>query len=134
MTLLALVDVLLLAGLTARLTRFVVTDDLGGWMIRHPIHRFLVNHTGTWRTDKDPVIYYDNVIVSPPWQEKITRLFHCPWCIGSWLAAGCALSLYVAGGPGHAAEWWRYLAGVFALNYVVAHVGVRLGDTDGDAG
>lgn len=38
--LLIVTDILLLLGFTLRLTRFVVTDDLGGWLIREPARRW----------------------------------------------------------------------------------------------
>ena len=134
MTRWAVLDILLAAGLYLRLTRFVVTDDLGGWMIRHPLHRVLFradpHETYVYSTVD---IYQGQVLLRPPWQEKLNALVHCPWCIGFWIAGAVLLSLAAVGGPGDAPDWWRWVAGWWTLNYVGAHLGARLGDTDGDA-
>lgn len=58
--------------------------------------------------------------------DFMDELLHCPFCIGWYLGAVITAALWLAGGPGDAADWWRYGAGVFALNYVVAHVSSRL--------
>lgn len=112
MTWLVLVDLLLVAGLTARLTRLVVADDLGRWWVQVPVFNWMATRQ-----------------VSPRWARYADGL-RCPFCVGFHLGWLVLLSLWLAGGPGHAAEWWRWVAGAFTLNYVVAHVGSRLGDTD----
>lgn len=134
-TTLIIADLLLALGMTMRVTRFIVTDDLGGWMIRHPLHRWLLS-TGDWRgvpEQKRALPYYDDFIITGwPWQEKLTRLFHCPYCMGFWVAGAVLLSLWAAGGPGDAWEPWRWFAGWWTLAYIGPHIGARLGDTDGD--
>ena len=138
MTLLALMDVLLAVGLAMRLTRFVVTDDLGGWWIRHPVMRAVVryeqHHPHTRRPDTTVTMWRgETVAVRMPWRENLSDGLHCPWCVGFWIDVAVLASLWAVGGPGDAAEPWRWIAAAFTLNYVAAHIGARLGDTDGDA-
>lgn len=61
----------------------------------------------------------------PGWSRYLDGL-ECPFCVGFWVGlAGLAL-LLLAGGPGDAADWWRFLAAAFGGNYVVGHVAKRL--------
>lgn len=115
-------DLLLAAGFTARLTRLVITDDLGAWWLRDPLDAWF------HRQDK-PHDDWGPPLVSRRmrWHRYLAGLV-CPFCIGFQIGWLVLLSLWLVGGPGHAAEWWRYVAGTFTLNWVVAHVGVRLGD------
>jgi len=71
------------------------------------------------------------VRVSDPigWRSKLVSGLSCPWCVGFWIACLMLGVLALVGGPGDAHEVWRYVAGWFTLNYVVAHIGPRLGDT-----
>lgn len=105
-----LLDIALLLLATMRVTRVLVTDDLGKWYFRDPVKR--------WRLRKP--------------QSKLRARLHegtdCGFCTGfhvGWLAL---LTLFLAGGPGDASPVWRYIAGAFALNYIAAHIGSRLGD------
>lgn len=112
--LLALIDVLLALGCTMRLTRLITTDHLGRWWIGDPA-TLRANH-GRHRT---------------LW-GYIDALVHCPYCIGFWIGNIVLTSLYLTGGPGDTTEPWRWVTGAFTLNYVAAHIGVRLGDTGDD--
>ena len=105
--LLFVLDITLILLATMRITRLVVFDDLGGWALREPAAR--------WAGDL-------------PARARLVSGLECPWCVGFWIGAAALAALWTAGGPGHAAEWWRYLAGAFALNWVAAHIGPRLGD------
>lgn len=110
MTLLAVLDVALALGFALRLTRLVVTDDLGKWLLRDPAEKWAEGHPG---------------------REKLVSGLSCPWCVGFWLSGLVMLSLAVAGGPGAdgtLAVVWRWVAAAFTLNWVVAHIGSRLGD------
>jgi hypothetical protein len=90
-------DLLLLMGLTLRLTRFVTTDDLGKW--------WLQDHRG---------------------QSRYWSGLDCPFCVGFWIGVAALVSLAAVGGPGHAEQWWRYAAGAFTLNYLVGHLSARV--------
>lgn len=136
-------DLLLAAGFTARLTRFVITDDLGRWWIRDPIDAWFHKPASVKLADGSKVAADQVTTVGgwgspspevwPPvrrrmrWHRYLSGLV-CPFCIGWWLALAVLTSLMLVGGPGDAATWWRFVAGVFTLNWIVAHVGVRLGD------
>lgn len=114
--LLTLADLALLLGFTLRLTRLVVTDDLGGWLIRIPAQKWVMRSGQDW---------------AKSWRYKLVSGLDCPFCVGFWLAALATLSLVVAGGPGAdgpLAVVWRLVAGVLTLNWLAAHIGSRLGD------
>lgn len=116
MTLALALDLILLLGLTARLTRFVVSDSLAEWTIRAPAYRW-----AGWD---------DRYAPETP-RERLVSGLECPWCVGFHVAWVSALSLALVGGPGGAGvalEVWRWVAGVFTLNYVSTHLGIRLGD------
>lgn len=118
------VDVLLALGLALRATRFVTNDSLSRWYLRQPLVRW--SHTEAfpnWDPD-DPEFDYEPQTT----RQRMVSGLYCPWCVGFWLAALVLLSLYLVGGPGHAAEWWRWVAGAFTLNYVVVHIGSPLKD------
>jgi hypothetical protein len=121
MTTAEVIDLLLLLGLTLRLYRLVFVDDLGIWWIQAPIARlsYRLTEVGPNR----PI---------PPGRMRAARYLtgaDCRWCLGFWLGAAMLAMLYIAGGPGHAATWWRVTAGTFTLNYVAAHLSVWAGDT-----
>ena len=110
-------DLLLVLGLTLRLTRLVITDDLGQWWIQDPVRDWVIRHA-------DPVGDFNDY----GWRGKLQSGLDCPFCVGFWIGAGALASLALVGGPGEAHDVWRYIAGAFALNWVAAHLGSRLGD------
>lgn len=105
---LVVVDTVLLVLATLRVTRLATTDSIGQWWIYEPIAK---RAFGAGR--------------KPKWAKYVDGL-QCPYCIGFWIGAIGVGSLMLAGGPGHAALWWRLLAGIFALNWVVGNVASRL--------
>jgi hypothetical protein len=111
-------DLLLVAGFTARLTRLIVTDDLGKWWLRDPLDAWLNRRAWTLGTVNR-------------WRKYLDGLA-CPYCVSFHVAWLVLLSLWLVGGPGHAAEAWRYIAGAFTISYVTAHIGARLGDVADD--
>lgn len=95
-------------GAAARLTRFVVTDDLGEWWIKEPLRSKAAK-------------------LDPRWDKYVEGL-DCSFCVGFWATAAVM-------GAGSVLRWnraWQWGAGVFAASYVVAHVSSRL-DADGDS-
>lgn len=103
------ITLLLLAAL--RVTRLITTDNIPGqWWIYGPLYKRAHGHPrrGT-----------------PKWAKYLDGL-DCPFCVGLWVCAVGVASLLLVGGPGHAADWWRWLAAPFALNYVTGHVAKRL--------
>lgn len=124
MSLLAAFDLALLIGLTLRLTRLVVRDDLGQWFIWTPalawVQRAEPNDLATGEGDLSPR-------ANRRW--RLVSGLDCPFCVGFWLGALATGSLYLAGGPGSDESWievWRWVAGIFTLNYIAAHIGSRL--------
>lgn len=138
--LLAAADLLLLLGATLRVVRLVVADDFPGtWLIRQPAERWAA--ANDWRyVVKDTQMIEDahglafsgqiDQEPDPGWRTKAVEGLSCPFCIGLWIAAGMVLILAAVGGPGHATDWWRIVAGILTLNWVAAHLGVRAGDTE----
>lgn len=127
---LIIADLLLAAGFTARLTRVIVTDDIGKWWIRDPLSK--------WARGKEPEVQHNAVYRNgewvaedPSWRKYLDGLA-CPYCVGFWIGVLILASLAAVGGPGDAAVWWRYLAGAFTMNYLTAHIGARLGDVADD--
>jgi hypothetical protein len=104
-------DVVLLFLATLRVSRLVTTDNVPGqWWIFIPLNKRAYRH-GAHRV---------------PWWTKYLDGLQCPFCVGFWIGLVGLLTLILVGGPGHADLWWRYLAGAFALNYVVGHVAKNL--------
>src|SRR6478736_2116088 len=100
-----LVDLLLTIGLTLRLTRLVTTDNLPGqWWIYGPLYKRVAMNPRRGR-----------------WAKYLEGLT-CPFCVGFWIGLAVLAVLWLVGGPGHAAEWYRWAAAAFALNYLVGHV------------
>lgn len=108
------IDLLLALGLTLRLSRLVVTDDIGLWFVRGP--------AAVWAIHREPN--------ASGWRSKLQLGLSCPFCVGFWIGCLALLSLWLVGGPGHAHEAWRWVSGAFALNWIVGHVAARAGDVD----
>ena len=116
---------LLVLGLTLRLTRFVITDTLGKWWIHDPLDRAMASYAGK-------VIESHANSGNPgepptPWWWKYRVGLNCPYCVGFWISGAVALSYLLVGDT----VAWRFVAGVFTLNWVASHVGARLGDAEG---
>lgn len=104
------VDLALALGLTLRLSRLVTTDDLGLWWVRGP--------AAMWAMWHEPE--------GDGWRAKLQSGLGCPFCIGFWIGAAVLASLALVGGPGDAAEIWRWVAGTFTLSYIVGHLSSRV--------
>lgn len=92
----------------ARVTRFVVTDDLGQWWIQEPAREFAARF-------------------DPRWDKYVDGL-SCPYCVSFWATA-------LVMGSGAVMRWnrvWQFGAGVWAASYVVGHVSSRLDSDDED--
>lgn len=95
------IDLLLIAGLTARLTRFVVYDD-AGVVVRVP----LLEGARVLRSS-----------------AFAAALLACPFCIGWWLALLVAGSWHAGNGM-----LWQAFAAAGTASYIVGHVASRLDD------
>jgi hypothetical protein len=109
-------DGILVLGATMRLTRLVVTDDLGVWVLKWPARR--------WAARADPH--------STGWQTKAVSGLDCPFCVGTWVGYGVLASYCLARRSPWLGGCWRFVAAGLALNEVAAHLGARLGDTATD--
>lgn len=105
--LMALLDGAILVVATLRLVRLLIADDLGRRMLI-PLEtrlRARLSEGKQWVADG----------------------FTCPFCIGMWIGLASVLLWYGADAAG---GWvlvaWRIVFGALALNYVVAHLAVRL--------
>lgn len=119
----ALLDLLLVLGVTLRLTRLLTVDDLGWWLVRSPAYRWAARPNSD---PGEPPIPYDPDVPPATWRQKLVSGLDCPFCAGFWIGAMVLLSLALCGGPGDALAFWRYAAGAFTLSYVSAHVASRL--------
>jgi hypothetical protein len=116
---LILFDLVLLAGVTARFSRFFTSDFLGDWWIVQPVQKWAASRDLRRGSPIDGDGYGRT-------ERYVAKLFDCPFCIGQWIAFATVASLFAVGGPGDAAEWWRWVAGAFTLNYVIGHLSARL--------
>lgn len=98
-TLTAMIDGLLAAGLAARATRFVTTDDLGDLLIVEPARQTL--------------------------PQRAADGLECPFCVGFWISGAVVGSYLLARRYGHL-PLWRAAASWATLNYVHGHVNARL--------
>lgn len=151
---LILADLLLLLGAVLRLTRFVVADDVPGtFWIKEPLHD--AKHAAQRRWVEDSREEYDRLVAErdrlvgsgadpstllqpiapqapePRWARYLDGLA-CPFCISVWMSAAALALLGIAGGPGDAADWWRYGAGFLTLAWLAGHIAARAGDTEDD--
>lgn len=119
-------DLALVTGTTLRLTRLVVTDDLGEWWVRVPVQRWLVADP-----HREPMTYgggEGTVVTTYPRQEKWGKYaegLECPFCVGYWIGTGVLLSYYLARSSPRTLAAWRFLAGSLTLNYATAHLSSR---------
>lgn len=118
-----IVDLALAVGASARLSRLVITDDIGRWWVKEPVDRAMDAYA------EREIWASANVGQDPrePWWWKYRSGLDCPFCVGFWLGAGVLASRAVL-----PEKVWRFGAGALALNYVAAHLGSRLGDFDTD--
>lgn len=112
MSTLQVVDLLLVLGATLRITRFIITDDLGLWWVRGPLY--------VWAND------HEHDVGPMGWRTKVASGLTCPHCVGFWLGCVVLGSLWLVGGPGHAPDWWRYASGALTLNWCAAHINARM--------
>lgn len=99
-----IINTALVLGASARLTRFIVTDDLGEWWVKEPLRSLAAQHDDKW--------------------DKYVEGTECVYCVGFWATAAVM-------GAGAVLRWnkvWQWGAGVWAASYVVGHVSSRLDD------
>lgn len=105
--LMLLLDGFILLTSTLRLVRLAIVDDLGRRMLI-PLESRLRGRLSAGK-------------------QWVADGFTCPFCIGMWI--GLLVVLTYVGADLLDGWWigaWRLLFGALALNYVVAHMAVRL--------
>lgn len=115
-------DAVLVLGATMRLTRFVVTDTLGAWLIRDQVDAAMVRY----EEREYEAAENEGRDVREPWWWKYREGLECPWCVGFWIGVG-VLGSYHLVGRGRA---WQFVATALTLNEVSARLGTVLGDFD----
>lgn len=120
----------LAAGATARLTRLVVTDEIGQWWVKDPLDeaaaRWWERHVEHVEQRRDALrrigrgAAANALEAEQPWWWKYRSGLDCPFCVGFWIGVGVLATRRVPG--------WKFAASALTLNYVTAHVGARLGD------
>ncbi len=98
-------DTALIFGATLRLTRLVTTDDAGE-LVRGPADK--------WATT--------------PKRRTLVDGLGCPFCVGYWLGVGVVGSYRLSSAHPTARTAWRLVAATLALNEVVGHAAIRIGD------
>lgn len=116
-----IVDLALAVGASARLSRLVITDDLGKWWIREPVDRAMDEYAAGELLEADQ----QGREPQEPWWWKYRSGLDCPFCVGFWLGAAVLVAHRVLPAP-----VWRFGVSALALNYVASHIGSRLGDFD----
>lgn len=131
-------NAVLALGAAARLTRLVVADEIGQWWVKDPIdaaaQRWYERETTKVESRRNALrrmghgedLVLDRVPdLEQPWWWKYRSGLDCPFCVGFWIGVGVLATRKVPG--------WKFAASALTLNYVAAHVGVRLGDVTPDA-
>ena len=122
-----IVDLALAVGASARLSRLVITDDIGRWWVKEPVDRAMDAYA------EREIWASANVGQEPqvPWWWKYRSGLDCPFCIGFWLSLlVVGLGAAATRREGIGAIAWRAGTGALATNYVASHLGSRLGDFD----
>lgn len=130
-------------GAVVRLTRFVVLDDLGHWLIKRPLQQAAWNHDmakyGTDVTSPDGQV----VVRHADWTEDTDTMhtalraahgLSCPHCVSTWLGIG-AVGVALAAWPHpRARNAWLAVAGGLTASYLTGHLLDRLDmkETDND--
>lgn len=109
-------DLLLAFGASLRLTRLVVTDQMGEWYIKDPIDRSMERFEETFTGDTEP------------WWWKWRSGLDCPFCAGFHIGWITLLSGILVKDKPRLRALWRFGAGALSMNYVAGHLGAKLGD------
>lgn len=116
-----LLELLLLFGSVVRLTRFVVSDDLGLWLIKKPARKW---------SGHDP----EYIPLSK--KEKLVSGLDCPFCVGFWISFIMTVIYFIVDPNSTSlttvSGWWFVVSGALTLNWFAAHIGARLGDVSHD--
>src|SRR6187551_155583 len=122
-------------GAVVRLTRFVVLDDLGHWLIKRPLQQVAFDHDikahHRIRTNEDMTVQ----VTEPDWTEDTdtmptaVRAAHglsCPFCVSTWLGIGAVAIALAAWPHPRARNAWLTVAGGLTASYLTGHIVDRL--------
>ena len=118
-------DLALIAGASLRLSRFVTTDTLGGWLTA-PAVRWAARHEVRARQDgreNTAPVHPDDPVT---WQARAVAGLGCPFCVGTWLGFGVIATHLLARRSAPALAAWRAVAGGLSLNYLAGHLSSRI--------
>lgn len=140
-------DILLILLTTLRLTRFITTDSLGGWLIADPAHRWADDHEASLRLARERTIWkmrrehpemppataewltrYESTLEDDEpisWQARLASGLECPYCVGFWIGVAVIASYLTARQTG-SMKVWRIASSAFALNYIVGATSARI--------
>ena len=134
------VDAVLLAGSALRVTRFVTTDVLGGWVLADPLKRWAEKHDPR---PAGPHSSHPFGYAAPPraWRHRLVSALDCPFCVGTQatIVIGAALTLTSSRAPtsrasrrsplsrtSTAGRLVRAACATLGAAYVVGHVSHRI--------
>lgn len=121
-------DLALVLGATARLTRFITTDTLGEWVIDRPL-RMWANRSERYAahlSPVDPVLLEGEVDPEAGPRSKAVSGLECPFCVGTWVGYAALASYLLARRRPATLGLWRFLAAGLSLNYAVGHISSRI--------
>jgi len=95
-------DTALVVGATMRLTRLIVADELGGWVLREPAERW------AWREE--------GVRHGP--RHRLASMLGCPFCVGFWVGVGVLAGQALAG----RSPAWRFAMAALCLNEIAGRI------------
>lgn len=140
-----IVVVLLILGATLRLTRFIVSDSLGGWltapivrwasdkeMARRDAIRTLGNETSAEEMTDAAIVALDRMVASLhssdpiTWQARLASGLGCPFCVGFWIGLAITIITLLLAPLGLLGVIWLVLLFALTLNYIAAHIGAKI--------
>lgn len=132
-----------------RLTRFVVLDDLGHWVIKGPYQRWAARREGTALVslaetrdqavidgqievadDADARLYrYSEEDEPITLAQKISHGLNCPYCVGTWISLGMVGAAALAVRDSRTRTIWSVIVGGLASSYVIGQAITRLDES-----
>lgn len=103
-------DNMLIALTTARLTRLVTHDKLGGWFIHDPIDSAIARHAQAHPDEGEP------------WWFRYRQGLDCPWCVSFWAGLATTSTYAVSGAHPALRALWRIGAGALSASFVTGTV------------
>jgi hypothetical protein len=122
-------DTVLVVGSTMRLTRLLVTDDIGNWFVKWPAYRWAGEHNPVPAAPEVGSLVHTNTW-EPNWRDKLVMGLDCPFCVGTWIGFGVLAITELLPSRSPLGRLWRFVMAGLTTNYVTAHISSRL-DAEG---